>query len=128
MTKRLTIVGAALLLLAAGCVYDVDEPREIPDFEDAEPISFSEDVIPIFEAGCLGGGCHDQGAVPPYLSAEVAYEDLFARDQINLEVPEESILYLRMIDKSRPMPPSGLLPQKDVMTVLGWISQGAEDN
>lgn len=128
MKREVLMIGAALLLLAAGCVYDVKEPDEVPDFDEMEPISFSEDVLPIFAANCLGGGCHNAGAVPPALSEDEAYADLFARDQIDVDEPEESILYLRMIDSARPMPPSGLLPQADAMTVLGWITQGAQDN
>ena len=41
--------------------------------------------------------------------------------------PENSELYIRMIDVAKPMPMSGVLPYESSV-VLSWITDGAEDN
>ncbi len=126
--KALKLIIPAMLLLFAACVYDYEEPTEIPDFDEMDPISLSEDVVPIFEANCVVAGCHGEGGVPPVLTAEQAYNDLHDFEQVDVDNPQDSILYQRMTDSARPMPPAGVLPQDDLNTVLGWIAQGAQDN
>ncbi len=127
MMKPLALVFAAALVIT-GCVYDRYEHDDPSEQNDLEDVSLSEDLQPIFDQSCLGGGCHDQGAVIPYLEADVAYESLWDEDQVDPDDPEGSILYDRMVDESRPMPPGGLLPDRDAELVRAWIEQGAEDN
>jgi hypothetical protein len=97
-----------------------EEPVEVP-----ETVSFSNDIIPIFERGCNAGVCHGSGGVIPELTPDNAYTSLFDNNQIDLNVPENSILYTKMA-------PGGSMNKYteagDIEFVLAWIQQGALDN
>jgi hypothetical protein len=57
-----------------------------------------------------------------------AYLNLALYGMINHEVPEESILYRRMISDNDPMPPEGKVSDSKLQIVLKWIEQGALEN
>lgn len=115
-----------MLLVLTGCVWDIPEPVE--DIDDFPEVSFSEDVIPILTGNCLGAGCHGEGAVPPILTVERAHDELMTMEgMVDLDDPQSSVLYARMNDVQRPMPPSGLLPPRERQLILAWIVQGATD-
>lgn len=111
------------LTLLSSCYVDKIEPLGA-----VGDVSFSNDVIPIFEASCNTGGCHASGAIPPDLSAENAYKSLFTFNNVNTEDPITSILYIRMNSNGSPMPPDGKLSNVKINTILQWIKQGAENN
>ncbi len=117
-----------LVLCIAGiylssCEYEFIEPEQviIP-----EVISFSDDVQPIFDRSCNGSGCHVNGFGVLDLSIANAYEDLFRRNLINLEMPEESGLYLKLIDASGTH--QGRSSPTDQGIILEWIKDGAKNN
>ena len=115
-----------ILFLMQSCEY---ENFEIVEFNDSDTVSFSETVLPIFSANCLGSGCHvSSGGVPPNLTSEFAYITLTGGDYLDLENPEESKLYVRMVGVSKPMPPDGKMPDAKTKAILQWIKQGALDN
>jgi hypothetical protein len=123
--KRLFIILTAvtmtgLALLMPGCKYDHPVPEPLP-----ENVSFSEDVVPYFNKSCNYAGCHNTGGVAPDLTPEFAYDDLFAKNQINLDNPEESILYVKIAPGGSMEPYSK--PAETAM-VLAWIKDGAPNN
>jgi hypothetical protein len=65
--------------------------------------------------------------VAPDLRQEAAYDALWTGGYINVDIPEQSELYLWMTDAKGPMPPLGA-SATDNATVLQWIEQGALDN
>lgn len=107
----------------ASCAYDEVLPYK-PD--PTVDVYFSQDIIPIFNQSCNGAGCHN-GSVAPDLRPDNAYDALWTGGFINVEVPNESELYLWMTDVKGPMPPLGA-NATDNATVLQWIEQGALDN
>lgn len=121
-----TVVLIALFFV--GCKYDFIVPEEIPvvdpDDPNAEQISFSSDIIPIFESKCVA--CHTTGKQRPDLSATNAYSSLNSTRYLNSSEAEQSLIY------SKPNPDAGGTHQKysagEAALVLGWIKQGAKDN
>lgn len=124
----LWIVGSLFTIgLLSGCYKDktviLDTGEEI-----TRTVSFSNDIIPIFNKSCNNSGCHSAGAKAPDLTAANAYLSLSAGNYMNSSTPQNSELYLWMTGKKgTPMPLSG--PDKDYNAlVLAWIKQGAQNN
>ncbi len=90
-------------------------------------MSFQNDIIPVFNQSCNTVGCHNEGGIPPDLSAANAYVNLTTKDLIDLDFPENSLIYKRMTDVQSPMPINGVLDYESKQ-VLSWIKDGAQDN
>ncbi|MDH3650656.1 MAG: hypothetical protein OEQ53_13315 [Saprospiraceae bacterium] len=122
-----------ILLLISGlpsCQYEEILPpdNEIPIDTTAPPISFSDEIIPIFTATCSISSCHSLGGVAPDLSPSSAYTELTTKGFLDLNDPAQSELYQWLIGNRRfPMPLDG--PDQELnRLVLTWITQGALDN
>ncbi len=126
--NKLTLIVAVVFMafLYSGCKYDFIVPEEVIDPGDpnAEQVSFSEDIIPIFTDNCTS--CHDTGGQMPDLTPDNAYSALNTTRYINTSSPDESLLY------TKPDPSgSGSHPkysEADAAMILVWIQQGAENN
>ncbi len=117
------------MVLPTGCTYNSGEKiqPEIP--VDSNLVSFSEEIIPLFDQSCNFSPCHDAGGPPPNLLPTVAYDRLWEGNYIDTIMPEESELMLWLLgtDGRLVMPPSGTDPEIN-SKVLTWITQGAKDN
>lgn len=122
--KKLILLTFSLLTIFSwqSCQYEWVDPIDpvIPDV-----VSFSGDVIPIFNRACNMGGCHSAGGIPPDLTPANAYADLFAKNQVNLSNPESSVLYVKCA-------PGGSMNKfcspGDPEIMLKWIQEGALNN
>jgi len=123
LIRMLFIAGLGFASFMA-CTYDEVLP---PSLDPGDEISFSQDILPIFDRSCNGAGCHNGSGPPPDLRPANAYDALWTGGYILLETPEQSDLYLWMTDVKGPMPPLASNPT-DNATVLQWITQGAENN
>ena len=118
------LMGAMIFMMGA-CKYDDILP---PEPDPGITISFSEDVVPIFNASCNGSSCHNGSGPSPDLRASVAYDNLWNAELLDTIEPVNSELYLWMTGaKGLTMPPQGTQPT-DVATILQWIDQGAKNN
>ena len=120
------LVGAAVFLLA-GCYKDrtviFDTGEEI-----TKPVSFTNDIIPIFNNSCNTAGCHNAGGKAPDLSAPNAFTSLSNGGYFNTADAQSSELYLWMAGKKgTPMPVSGINKDYNAL-ILAWIKQGAQNN
>ncbi len=124
-TTFIIIIGASLILSFNSCQKDylVPEPIVIPD-----TVSFAMNIMPIFNESCNMSGCHNTGGFAPDLTENNAYAQLAIYGMIDLEEPTSSVLYQRMVNQAKPMPPSNILPEAKIQLVLSWIEQGALDN
>ena len=115
-----TLVG---LISWQSCQYEYFDPVDYVPPPPGDSTSFSLKVIPIFNEGCVS--CHKTGGISPDLTPANAYADLFAENQIDTVVPENSILYTKcatggsMNKYTRP---------GDHETILQWIKEGAKNN
>jgi len=109
-----------------GCYKDVVSPGSDPN-GPPQFVSFSGDLIPLFNTSCNSSGCHD--AVPahkPSLVPEQAYNALLSGGFVNTAVPQESTIYV--VTKTGQMPPTGALKVTDTQKILDWIRNGAPNN
>lgn len=113
------IMATASLL--SSCEYEVVEVDLTPITEE---ISFSEKIIPIFNASCNFSGCHSAGAVPPDLSPAGAYNSLMNRNEIDTANPTNSNLYKVITTGSM----KNYSNADQAKLILAWIKQGAKDN
>ena len=109
--------------LLISCDYEFIEPEKVVI---PTAVTFSEDIIMVFNESCNQSGCHAQGFEILDLSESNAYEDLFRKEMVNLDDPEQSELYQKLIEasgthKDRSTPAERAL-------ILEWIKKGAKNN
>ena len=92
--------------------------------------SFSRDIQPIFDVYCIG--CHDQFHQQLDLRSCCAHNELwtlgYSATYVDPDNPELSKLYRHLTGDLLPMPPFGSLPDREIDSVLKWITEGALDN
>lgn len=125
--KRIRFLAGLIMLLLIGCYKDktvlFDTGTEI-----TRPVSFSADIIPIFNKSCSISGCHSAGGIKPNLSASSAHSSLTVGNYYNTAAAETSTIYQWMSGKKgTPMPTSGVNKDYNAL-VLAWIKQGAQNN
>lgn len=127
MTQSTLNRFAILMLLTvifSSCKYEqIELSDELP-----QNVSFQTELIPIFNQSCSTIGCHNANGIWPDLSEGNAFESITTGGQLDLDTPENSKLYMRMIDMQSPMPLSGILSKTQTDKVLVWIREGANNN
>lgn len=106
----------------AGCTSDYYEPIEVVL---PETVSFSDNIIPIFNKSCNMSGCHNGSGPSPDLTEANAYNDLFANNLIDTIAPESSELYVKLVV---PGTHDGKSSDEQRALILKWIQQGAKNN
>jgi hypothetical protein len=128
--NKIILIGSMLgmlMLIMNACYYDEVLPKE-DNVGDVGEMSFSKDIVVIFNTSCNVSGCHNRGGQKPDLSADNAFNSLTNGGYINTTTPESSSLYLWMTGKKgTPMPVSGSNATYNAK-VLAWIEQGALNN
>lgn len=122
-------------IVLSSCVWDKAEPMTAKDINVCDTIvtvSFSKNILPIFNAHCIDAGCHS-GSSPASnlnLEASVAYTQLMRHGSgfIDTTNANYSLLYAQMNSVSTPMPPTGKLDDCTLNLVLKWIQQKAKNN
>jgi len=119
------LLGGFVFLLV-GCYKDktviLDEPAV------TKTVSFSKDIIPLFNKSCNTSGCHSSGGQTPNLTETSALNSLTAGNYFSKSAPENSIIYQKMTGKrGTPMPVSGVNKEYAAL-ILAWIKQGANNN
>jgi len=118
----LFVIILAGISLMPSCQYEWIDPID-PDLP--EVVSFSANIIPIFNRGCNMGGCHASGGTSPDLTPANAYNDLMATSMIDKANPESSRLYTKC--KSGGSMNKYTQPG-DPEIILKWIQEGALNN
>jgi len=121
------LLASVLVFLMSGCHKDktviFDTGAEI-----TRPVSFSGEIIPIFNSSCNASGCHNPGGKSPDLSSANAFLSITSGNYVNTANPESSELYLWMTGKKgTPMPVSGVNKDYNAL-ILAWIKQGSQNN
>jgi hypothetical protein len=117
--RRLIFVltGALLFILSACTKYEIPTPP-CPDGDITAKLS--ADIQPIFNAKCIV--CHS-GSQAPDLSDGWAYDELIDGGYIDTDFPCESVLY-QVFSGTH----DGRASEDEVLQILGWIQDGAQDN
>jgi len=130
MLHRKTVMGLMLVLGAifflASCYKDKNVILNVPAI--TRTVTFSQDILPIFNKSCNMSGCHTSGGQTPNLSPSNAYNSLIIGNYVDKNNAENSILYQKLTGKrGTPMPPTGINQDYNAL-VLAWIKQGANNN
>jgi len=88
---------------------------------EIKPISFSEEIEPIFQDNCIT--CHTN--TNPNLTSGNAYNNLINGGYINTDNTESSSLYTKITSGH---PTAGTLNQTEIRLILTWIQEGAQNN
>jgi hypothetical protein len=130
-SKNLKKLGEGMILFAficamgfASCTWDEIPPPPKVEIPDTVTLSFTDDIVPIFEANCNAGNCHG-GFWAPDLRPSVAYNELTTGGYIDVDTPEDSELYIK-ISPGQSM--AQYVTAEERALILEWINQGAEDN
>ena len=123
----LTMVGIAFSSCSSDKLEIAPCASEIP-----ATVSFQKNILPLFHATCSLSGCHT-GAFPQAhlnLDDSVAYSQLWkpGKGYVDTINPNFSVLYTRLTDVNRPMPPAGRLDACKIQLILKWIQQGGLNN
>lgn len=126
--KRLTKYLSILFFLSfvyTGCYRDVITPNAVVD-PDGPPmaVSFKADLAPLFNTKCNITGCHVSGAHKPYMGFDISYQQITNGGFVNILVPKQSILYMKVNNEMKEYIPSAVDRQK----VYDWIRNGAPNN
>lgn len=116
------LVGALSIL--SSCQYDF---IELPTPASNDTILFSTQIVPIFneQENCVA--CHIDGNQSPFLTPDVAYQEIMNKGEVDVTHPETSPLY------SVPNTSSATHTWKkytaaEAQLILQWIKQGAQNN
>ena len=117
--RTLILSIAVSCLIAVSCV-DHDIPTASYNCSGEETISYSNVVDPIVKANCAISGCHngDLGEDRNWL--------VFERFQQKASVVRDRIT--RPPGTAGHMPASGSLSYDEILNIVCWVEQGANDN
>ena len=118
MRRLLMILTGSLLILAACTKYEIPKPPCPEDLPTG--VSYSTDVQPIFDQKCVM--CHS-GAQSPDLRPDWSYDELIDGEYVDTDFPCSSLLYETLTGSH-----GDRIEEDEVLTILGWIDEGAEDN
>jgi hypothetical protein len=96
------------------------EKETLEPYEFAGEVSYTDDIVPIFENKCVG--CHG-GTREPNLSTGTAHETLKAGNYLT-PANESALLYSGMTADDHPVKPS----EEEKQKILKWIKDGAPEN
>jgi len=109
----------------AGCYKDIIKPELASDPDGPpQPVSFKNELAPLFNTNCALSGCHVSGAHKPYLPADVSYSQIVNGGFVNTALPKESRLY-QMINGEMAQ---YIASKADRQKVYDWIRNGAPNN
>lgn len=128
--NRITGIIFLIALSFSACRKDSGPYINPPDIP--EPVSFANDIQPIFDSYCIS--CHNENH--PYLNLKLccSWYELSATgynapylDTIN---PEQSTLFKRITGTIAPVMPStgSPLAQTDIDIIKKWMEEGAKNN
>lgn len=119
---KTTLLFIAGLLIFSSCsiaLFSCAREKVIPTEPQCNAsISFSNDVVPIIQAKCIG--CHDQG------NASGGYD---FSTYTSISANANAILYSMKANGYQLMPIGGpALPDSTIQKIACWIEQGKQDN
>lgn len=119
MRRMLMILAGSMVVILTGCSkYEIPKP----DCPEGLPtsVSFASDVQTIFDQRCVA--CHGGGQAPN-LSPGWSYDELIDGGYIDTDFPCSSLIYEKLTGSH-----DGRASEEEIKTILGWISEGAQDN
>jgi len=124
-------VLVAILIVMSACFFSCKKKTTSPSPTPSLPatVSFSNDIMPVFNVHCNTSGCHGGGspAASLNLSQNVAYSQLFTKHEIDTTNSSNSNLYIQVASGQMPQT-GGKLSDYNISLILKWIQQKAKNN
>ena len=120
MKTKKNIRNVAIALILSLFYFSSCEKYAIEKPVVTEHIYYTPDIQNIFNSNCATSSCHG-GSVNPSLKAGKSYNALVP-NYVNVDNPEESILYKQITTKDTHIPRTNDLEKAKILT---WIKQGA---
>lgn len=120
----MAVVG--FMLMITSCQYKFKIEPVIPPPDPEESLSFSEDVVPIWNNENKCTQCHNTGGTAPDLTADNAYNSII-NSYVDVNDPEASIIYSKLYPDTDPHS-WRKYTASEAAIILQWITQGALDN
>jgi len=119
MRRLIFILTGLLILILSGCIkYEIPAP-ECPEDLPTD-VSFTADIQAIFDQKCTV--CHS-GSQAPVLLPGWSYDELIDGGYVDTDFPCSSKIY-EIFSGSH----SGRATEDEILYILGWIDEGAQDN
>jgi len=118
MRRVMILLTGVLILSLSGCSKHTIPVPPCPD--GTLGLSYSADIQPIFNSSCIA--CHS-GNQSPDLSDGWSFDELTDGGYMDTDFPCESGLY-QIFSGTH----SGRASDEEVLDILGWIQDGAQDN
>lgn len=131
-------VMLSILITACGGDSSTGPDPEQPPPNSGQPVSYAQDIQPIFNGNCTFSGCHDSGSqtsgvnLSSYNDAINSVGSTYEKKIIQAGDPAGSPL----VDKIEPNPDRGAqmprgrapLENAEIDSIRAWIEDGAPDN
>lgn len=129
MKKLFIYLGLAFVVMVGlnitGCYKDVIIPDAATDPDGpAQPVSYKNELAPIFSSQCALSGCHVSGSHKPYLITADSYLNIVNGGYVNIIVPKQSILFNKINGDMKEY----ISKASDRQKVYDWIRNGAPNN
>ncbi len=125
--RKIRLVVVLGLLLCVSCYYDQEVEEVIPDIPIDEPISYQDDIQPLFVLeGRDCTTCHNGTIANPDLTEGNSYDAI-----IGSLVPgdaENSAFFQGLPGNDHPVEAGFSLTVEEIALIKGWIDRGAENN
>jgi len=118
---------AGFTLFLASCQYKYTIEPVIPPPDPEEQLSFTENVIPIWNTNDKCTSCHNTGGTSPDLTPANAYNSIIT-DYIDVDNPEASIIYAFPHPDTDTHSWGTSYTSGEAAILLQWIEQGALNN
>jgi hypothetical protein len=125
---KLLLISLPIVLLNA-CYYDKEQdlyPNSFASIVDLNNVSYTSNVLPIFNANCAGGSCHSGGSTPFNFGS-------YTTVKTYLDLPANNLIC--SIDwtcsgGSHKMPQGATtqLAASQITIIKNWVSQGYKNN
>ena len=129
-TENKKQVLVAILIVTSACFFSCKK-KTAPTPTQTLPaiVSFSNDIMPVFNAHCITSGCHVGGSPSAglNLSQSVAYSQLFTKHEIDTTNASNSNLYIEVASGQMPQT-GGKLSDYNIGLIQKWIQQKAKNN
>ncbi len=106
-------------VIFTSCKHDISNADQLPE------ISFSKDILPVFQTGCAISRCHDSQTAKGNKIYD-SYDNIMR--SVSPGNPDKSKAYTSMTNVFQPMPPDKPISEEDRVKIRLWILQGAKDN
>jgi hypothetical protein len=117
-SQHIKAISVFVMSILIAFFYSCKKKETTPTPQSTLPatVSFSENIMPIFNKSCVQSGCHSGGTAAAAnldLTSNMAYSQLFAKHDIDTVTPNNSVLYNELQSGNMPQTSTKLSDYKN---------------